>query len=90
MARPLPPIEEALAGELFDHFLDFIEIKGGIPIERTFWRWLIRHKRYTAAELPEPTFRWQFGRLQREGYIRVDPETRILVPTRNCKVLVDR
>lgn len=80
MARPLMPIEESLAGELYNKFLDFIDSKNAIPLERAFWRWLIRRKHYTVDELPEPTFRWQFGRLLREGYIAIEPDTRSLVP----------
>ncbi len=90
MARPLKPIEESLAGEIHDHFLDFIALKGGIPLERTFWRWLVSNGRYTLKELPETTFDWHFDRLVREGYIGIDPETRILIPRRDCRILVNR
>lgn len=90
MSRPLMPIEECLAGELHDYFLEFIALKKGVPIERTFWAWLIRNKKYTKKELPEHTFRWQFGRLIREGYIGIDAETRTLIPLRNVRISVDR
>ena len=90
MARPLPPIEECLAGELHDYFLEFIAIKGGVPIEGTFYSWLIRQKKYTKAELPEFRFRWQFARLIKEGYIGLDGETRTLIPKRNVRISVDR
>lgn len=88
MPRRLDPIDESLSGELWDYFLDFIEVKGGIPLERSFWCWLIGHGKYSSAELPEHKFRYHFGRLYREGYIAIDRDTRCLIPLRNCKVMV--
>ncbi len=90
MARRMPPIEETLSAELWNEFLEFIAKKGGIPIERTFWGWLIGQGKYTSEQLPEHIFRYAFSRLYDEGYIRVDRETRCLIPLRDCKVLVNR
>jgi hypothetical protein len=90
LARPLLPIDECLAGELYNHFLDFIDRKQAIPLERAFWRWLIRRQKYTKDQLPEHTFRWQFGRLLREGYIGIEPDTRSLVPLKRRIVPLDR
>lgn len=90
MAKRMRPIEETLAGELFDHFIDFIEQEGAIPLERAFWGWLIRTNKYTLEALPENTFRYHFGRLISEGYIGVELLTRSLKPLRRVKISTTR
>lgn len=82
MAKDLPPIEETLAWELLSHFEQFVKLKNAIPIERAFWRYLIRNSIYTHDALPEHVFRYQFGRLIHEGYIAVERQTRSLSPAR--------
>lgn len=80
MARPIKEIEGSLAGELYHHFLEFIDKQQTIPIERAFWRWLTHPKvnKYTREALPENKFRYHFDRLVQEGYIRVEHKTRAL------------
>lgn len=80
MARHALPIAESLAGELYNHFLDFIDEKQTIPNEHAFWNWLIYTEKYTAAALPVTTFKYHFGRLMREGFITIEPDTRSLIP----------
>lgn len=83
MAKRPVPIEGSLAEELYNLFIEFIDTKGGVPIERAFWGWLIRQGKYKIEVLPEWTFRYQFGRLIAEGWITVEPDTRALVPRKN-------
>ena len=78
MAKPRSPIEGTLAEELYTHFLEFVQTKGGTPIERAFWGWLIYKNKYTREALTENTFRYHFGRLVQEGWIKIDLETRTL------------
>lgn len=80
MSRPLIPIAESLAGELYDYFLDFIDDHNAIPVERAFWGWLIQTQKYSLQALPVSKFNYHFGRLMREGYITVEPKTRALIP----------
>ena len=90
MAKRMPPIQETLAVELFNHFIDFIDEHKAVPLERAFWVYLVGKGLYTADALPESTYRYHFGRLIQEGYIAIEPYTRSLKPMRNIKIIVDR
>lgn len=90
MAKPRVPIEGSLAEELYNHFTNFIDNEGAIPVERAFWRWLIAKGHYSSDELPEHTCHYQFIRLEMAGWIEIESLTRAISPNKDVEIRVNR
>ncbi len=78
MPRRLTPIEDTPAWDIYRELLKFVHAKRAIPNEHALYQYVLIPRGY---KMSIGEYRYYFGRLQKEGYVRVEPDTRAIQVT---------
>lgn len=79
MPRRLTPIDETPAWDIYRELLRFVQAKRAIPNEHALYQYVLMPRGY---KMTIGEYRYYFGRLQKEGFVRVEPQTRAIEVTR--------
>ena len=75
MSRRQKPLEDTPAWEIYRELLRFVHDKRAIPNEHALFQYVLIPQGY---KMTIGEYRYYFGRLQKEGFVRVEPITRAI------------